>query len=832
MEDRISLNIDEENINIHIDEIPAFDIEINPVPEFTIELNEQGPQGPVGPQGPQGERGPQGPQGPQGERGPEGPAGGSSYGLRGDYSTHYGIEYCQYGLIDNPVGTKTVIVKGGMMLCVPGAETKTTIGSNIIYNILSDSDVTIFYADGNVLEVNKVEYSIEEPDSIDNGMLAWWNPQFGKWQFKSNDTGNVWREANATPLADVRIDNGTINRIDYVGYRILNDDIYAIKSEVDSELADYANDVLTKNQITNCLIESPQNIKLELSNGVLTLKSGSNVIVPNGSSTFKHLTITGDKTNTQTTNGTYFVFALANGSGIFLRDINKVVSGSTRTLSTTYSVWYDTTNNVINNYTTDATTASGTASFPLALITVENGAIYSIDKIFNGIGYIGSSIWVDKGVKCLIPNGRNVDGSLKNIEHTTPNVAVYANVHAWSGTKTLNITISETNYLGAQDIIRFSQNKEVVQNNTYSYNVEDNYWYYTSNNGSTWNKIYITLLGTITETSTDKSVSDFSPKQPFRAVDYNDLDNYAKGMPVGTVFSHTCTASFVPENSLPCNGSEYTQAQFPNLYNDWLVGGKLKTCTYTEYSNMLTTYGQCPMWALDTTNKKFKVPTIKDGAVIQQAKSDSEIGKAYNAGLPNITGSWYAGDHGIGASGAFYVSGSANGPTGNYASRETIAFDASRSNSIYGKSSTVQMNAVALRYFVVVATKSINASAMDWSNWASGISDKISKNECSAYIIQTYVNGTSWYRVYSDGWCEQGGKFYIGVDQNVTTTFLKSFKDTNYTLTTSQYYTGTTVSGTANSPIHWVQSISKTSFKVYEDMHDNYVYWYACGYIA
>ena len=326
-------------------------------------------------------------------------------------------------------------------------------------------------------------------------------------------------------------------------------------------------------------------------------------------------------------------------------------------------------------------------------------------------------------------------------------------------------------------------------------------------------------VGSVSATS--GAITSFNAKQPFRAVDYNDLDNYAKGMPVGKVFAHTCSASFVPENSLPCNGSEYTQAQFPNLYNDWLVGGKLKTCTYTEYSNMLTTYGQCPMWALDTTNQKFKVPTIKDGAVIQQAKSDSEIGKAYNAGLPNITGSWYAGDHGIGASGAFYVSGSANGPTGNYASRDKIAFDASRSSSIYGKSSTVQMNAVALRYFVVVATKSINASAMDWSNWASGISDKISKNECSAYIIQTYVNGTSWYRVYSDGWCEQGGNI---APSATSISLLKSYRDSDYgvLMVGSSYGDGDQAIGVTSRTI--------SSFTVKTSGY--YRYWQACGYMA
>lgn len=46
-------------------------------------------------------------------------------------------------------------------------------------------------------------------------------------------------------------------------------------------------------------------------------------------------------------------------------------------------------------------------------------------------------------------------------------------------------------------------------------------------------------------------------------------------------------------------------------------------------------------------------------------------------------------------------------------------------------------------------------------------------------IIETYSNGTDWYRVWSDGWCEQGG--LINIAQNPTAlNFLKPFKDTNY----------------------------------------------------
>ena len=73
------------------------------------------------------------------------------------------------------------------------------------------------------------------------------------------------------------------------------------------------------------------------------------------------------------------------------------------------------------------------------------------------------------------------------------------------------------------------------------------------------------------------------------------------------------------------------------------------------------------------------------------------------AGLPNITGRVYSGDNGLGPTDAFYTSGNSNGPTGNYANRPVIYFNASRSSSIYGKSSTVQPPAYVVNVWRRVA---------------------------------------------------------------------------------------------------------------------------------
>lgn len=60
-------------------------------------------------------------------------------------------------------------------------------------------------------------------------------------------------------------------------------------------------------------------------------------------------------------------------------------------------------------------------------------------------------------------------------------------------------------------------------------------------------------------------------------------------------------------------------------------------------------------------------------------------------------------------------------------------------------------------------------------------------------IVETYVNGTSWYRVYSDGWCEQGGMVsVIANNANVVVTFLKPMMNTDYTVTIGHHVASNT----------------------------------------
>ena len=154
-------------------------------------------------------------------------------GIKGDYCTTYGILEAPNGILTNPSGME-VTLKQGVVLQLAGQDIKTTVSGDMTQTLTSTADCDLFYVSGttSLMEVAQIVWSKNEPDNGQTGVLAWWNPDNGKWKFKSNDTGNVWAEAVATPVAHIHTDGTSITRIDHIGYRVMDDEIYALKSDV------------------------------------------------------------------------------------------------------------------------------------------------------------------------------------------------------------------------------------------------------------------------------------------------------------------------------------------------------------------------------------------------------------------------------------------------------------------------------------------------------------------------------------------------------------------------------------------------------------------------
>lgn len=98
------------------------------------------------------------------------------------------------------------------------------------------------------------------------------------------------------------------------------------------------------------------------------------------------------------------------------------------------------------------------------------------------------------------------------------------------------------------------------------------------------------------------------------------------------------------------------------------------------------------------------------------------------------------------------------------------------------------------------------------------------------FLIESYQNGTSWYRVYSDGWCEQGGAYagYSGGSVG-TVNFLKPYKDLNYYV--NHVYMGGYTGAWYGNYIA-ITNLQTSSFDAYVGNVGDFNRWAACGYIS
>lgn len=225
------------------------------------------------------------------------------------------------------------------------------------------------------------------------------------------------------------------------------------------------------NYTTNRILEIPQDIKLELNNGTLTLKAGSKVYVPNGPDVFVKKTTSSDLTLTNGWGNQQFFVYLDINNNLCMREVNFTESGSNSSLTTQYRCWYDTTNNSIKWTDDTGSTWREGFSFPIALITADASSITSIDQVFNGFGYIGSTVFTLPGVKGEIPNGRNEDGTCKSIVTTTTKVYTFTptlgnvnDVGVWLRSEGTITATNEFYYDSDKNQIIYSQDNTALTN--------------------------------------------------------------------------------------------------------------------------------------------------------------------------------------------------------------------------------------------------------------------------------------------------------------------------------------------------------------------------------
>lgn len=291
-----------------------------------------------------------------------------------------------------------------------------------------------------------------------------------------------------------------------------------VNNEIDSKI---------NKQITNCITEIPQDIKLELADGVLTLKAGSKIYVPNGIGVFDEITIEDDISKSYTLSGadrkTLLIYK--DGALNFLATSSTIeyyFSGETAPdqFIGGYAYWYDTGNNMLKFTSDSGVTWESGYSLPIGELQIGTG--FSINQVFNGFGYIGKTVFALPGIKGLIPHGRNTDGTLNNQEFELDEVLI--------GTLDSNVPAGETVFVvrkqNDNQMISFfkglfnARNTSDLGSGTPWYNL---YYLKDENKLRAGNQVEIeAYVGGWVFCDENYNITSFRPKTTFNAVDYSD----------------------------------------------------------------------------------------------------------------------------------------------------------------------------------------------------------------------------------------------------------------------------------------------------------------------
>ena len=333
----------------------------------------------------------------------------------------------------------------------------------------------------------------------------------------------------------------------------------------------------------------------------------------------------------------------------------------------------------------------------------------------------------------------------------------------------------------------------------------------------------------------------------------NIQDASKLGLPVG--FEAFTINPNLQAGWLPLLGGEYSRTAYADLWA-WVQTQQGYLIEESAWQAKATANGgNVPFYSKGNGSTTFRVPALK--CWVRGAGSISEVGGYLAAGLPNLTGTTkaaYGKNNQTTNVGALqtdiYTIGSVNGSQdgGNGADGEPIqsailTFNASKSNSIYGSSDTVQPKSIVGMWLVKAYGTVTNVGSTDVTNISTGLTQaetRISSLETNkvdkagnAWVVESYRNDTQWYRVWSDGWIEQGGNPKNSLwGSSTIINFFKPFADTNYIIVAGTRAADgeTQCGGTAT----FSRTKTTTSIViVVNNWSNNYIgvygEWYACG---
>lgn len=311
------------------------------------------------------------------------------------------------------------------------------------------------------------------------------------------------------------------------------------------------------------------------------------------------------------------------------------------------------------------------------------------------------------------------------------------------------------------------------------------------------------------------------------------------GKRVGEVyFSQSSSATDNP-GALPLfTGEVIANADklYPQFYA-WVLSHTTLCKTEAQYQTALSTYGECPYYVINTTNKTIRLPKLVN--YIKMANTNDGVTQSL-AGLPNITGKglwWEDTTKDTQLSGAFYLDvdaghnnlGSGSSDHDDY----TVAMDASRSSSVYGRSNTNTPAHTTVFPWVCVYNAAIPASTAQAAEFQQALSSKLDTdfgNATVPYLVSMVRDGSRWAKIYSNGWCEQGGTETVSSSGLMTVSLVQNFASATYQV--FKNYGSYKDSGLTNRGGSCFNKTS-SSFDVYNSTGDTSSFdWEAKGWLS
>lgn len=235
---------------------------------------------------------------------------------------------------------------------------------------------------------------------------------------------------------------------------------------------------------------------------------------------------------------------------------------------------------------------------------------------------------------------------------------------------------------------------------------------------------------------------------------------------------------------------------------------KLSTETYTDYD-----------FVLNTSDETFRLP-LKT----KLASGKAIVGNGMTLGLTNGTANGGLAGYSNGSTNANIAYKATYGVTvGNTITGTNVT--ASLGVTTDPTKSGIELSDSDLYLYFYVGETVQNANLID----AGRMQEQITNINVPSrgYLVQSYVNGTSGYRVYSDGWCEQWGRITVGSDAFVSVTFLKPFMNASYYANWISC-NGETQKGEGTRAC---DNLTTTSMRIYNGQDCAMLAnWYACGY--